>query len=144
MHGFRGDWNNAKAIAIVASPACTALDCQQIEAVFIGMNVIPIWSKDHPGLFVLRTIAMLVNEGCEAVLHQITTEQDVDSAMKFGVNYPKGPFQWGNELGYKVILDTLKNLYQIYGEERYRPNLYLLKKVAQGQVSTQQLLRAAS
>ena len=87
---------------------------------------------------------MLVNEGCEAVLHQIATENDVDAAMKFGVNYPKGPFQWAHELGYNIILETLQNLYRIYGEERYRPNLYLLKKVAQGFVQNQQPLRAVS
>jgi 3-hydroxyacyl-CoA dehydrogenase len=111
---------------------------------FIGLNIIPIWSQDHPGLYVLRTIAMLVNEGCEAVLHQIASEQDIDAAMKFAVNYPKGPFQWAQELGYNIILQTLQNLYRIYGEERYRPNLYLLKRAAQGNVSTQQPLRAAS
>ena len=141
---WHGDWEKAKAIAVVASPACTEQDCQQIESLFIGINIIPIWSQDHPGLYALRSIAMLVNEGCEAVLHQIATEQDIDAAMKFGVNYPKGPFQWGSEIGYNIILHTLQNLYRIYGEERYRPNLYLLKKVAQGTVQIKQALRAAS
>lgn len=141
---WHGDWSCATAIAVVASPACTDQDRQHIESLFIGMNIIPIWSKDHPGLYVLRTIAMLVNEGCEVVLHQIATENDVDAAMKFGVNYPKGPFQWAHELGYNIILETLQNLYRIYGEERYRPNLYLLKKVAQGFVHNQQPLRAVS
>ncbi|MCL6238908.1 MULTISPECIES: 3-hydroxyacyl-CoA dehydrogenase [Acinetobacter] len=141
---WHGDWSQAKAIAVTASPACTAIDQKTIEQLFIGLNIIPIWSQDHPGLYVLRTIAMLVNEGCEAVLHQIASEQDIDAAMKFAVNYPKGPFQWAQELGYNIILQTLQNLYRIYGEERYRPNLYLLKKAAQGHVSTQQPLRAAS
>ena len=78
----------------------------------------------------MRSIAMLVNEGCEAVLHDIATEQDIDSAMKYGVNYPQGPFQWAAQIGYTQILTTLENLYRIYGEERYRPSLYLRKKVA--------------
>lgn len=141
---WHGDWHNAQAIPVTASLSCTELDKQQIELFFMSMNVIPVWSYDHPGLYVLRTVSMLVNEGCEALLHNISTEQDIDLAMKYGVNYPKGPFQWANEIGYNIILQTLNNLYRIYGEERYRPNLYLLKKAAQGQVQLNQSLRAAS
>ena len=141
---WHGDWHNAQAIPVTASSSCSAQDQKHIELFFMSINVIPIWSHDHPGLYVLRTIAMLVNEGCEAVLHNIATEQDIDLAMKYGVNYPKGPFQWANEIGYNTILQTLKNLYRIYGEERYRPNLYLLKKAAQGQVQLNQPLYAAS
>lgn len=89
-----------------------------------------IWVKDHPALFVMRSIAMLVNEACEAVLHGIATEQDIDAAMKYGVNYPQGPFQWAAQIGVTQILTTLENLYRLYGEERYRPSLYLRKKVA--------------
>ncbi len=72
------------------------------------MDVIPVWTKDHAGLYVLRTIAMLVNEGCEAVLHDIASEQDIDSAMKYGVNYPQGPFEWANKIGYDTILRIFK------------------------------------
>ena len=140
---WHANWQHAKAIPVVASPACTAQDLQHIEALLLGLHIVPLWSDDHPGLYVLRTIAMLVNEACEAVLHQIATEQDIDAAMKYGVNYPKGPFQWAEQLGYNIIRDTLQNLYRIYGEERYRPNLYLLKKAAQGSVSSQPL-RSAS
>lgn len=75
---------------------------------------------------------MLVNEACEAVLHQVASEQDIDLAMKYGVNYPQGPFEWATKIGYHVILEILKNIYRIYGEERYRPSLYLQKKVALG------------
>lgn len=141
---WHGDWQNAKAIPVVASSTCSDKDKKQIELFFIGMNVIPVWTVDHPGLYTLRSIAMLVNEGCEAVLHNIATEEDIDSAMKYGLNYPKGPFQWAEEIGYNNILLTLQNLYRIYGEERYRPNLYLLKKAAQGSVSVPTSLRAAS
>ncbi|WP_347453671.1 3-hydroxyacyl-CoA dehydrogenase [Acinetobacter sp. ANC 7454] len=130
---WHADWHNAKAIPVTASPACSEQDRQVIEQLLVGMNVIPIWSKDHAGLYVLRTIAMLVNEGCEAVLHNIASEQDIDSAMKFGVNYPNGPFEWVNKIGYNTILQILKNMYRIYGEERYRPSIYLVKQAALGQ-----------
>lgn len=129
---WHADWSNAQAIPVVASPACRVEQRQAVELFLMGLNVIPIWSKDHPGLYVLRSIAMLVNEACEAVLHDIASEQDIDSAMKYGLNYPCGPFEWADKIEYCTILQILENLYHIYGEDRYRTSLYLAKKAVQG------------
>lgn len=127
---WHADWATAKAVVLTASPLCSTADRGKVSQLFAALGVTSIWVKDHPALFVMRSIAMLVNEGCEAVLHDIATEQDIDAAMKYGVNYPQGPFQWAAQIGYTQILTTLENLYRIYGEERYRPSLYLRKKVA--------------
>lgn len=127
---WHADWRNAQAVVLTASPACTAADCDKVTGLFAACGISVLWSKDHPGLFVLRTIAMLVNEACEAVLHGIATEQDIDAAMKYGVNYPQGPFQWAAQIGYRHILASLDNLYRLYGEERYRPSLLLRQKAA--------------
>lgn len=137
---WHADWAQAKALPVVASPACSEADRALVAAFFATIDMIPIWTKDHAGLYVLRTISMLVNEACEAVLHDISTEQDIDLAMKYGVNYPQGPFQWADKIGYNTILQILKNMYRIYGEERYRCSVYLSKKAAQEQAQPQQEL----
>ena len=49
---------------------------------------------DAPGLVVARTVAMLVNEACDAVLQGVCTPEGADLAMKLGVNYPPGPFEF--------------------------------------------------
>jgi 3-hydroxybutyryl-CoA dehydrogenase len=127
---WHANWATAKAVVVTASPLCSTTDREKVSQFFAALGVTSIWVNDHPALFVMRSIAMLVNEGCEAGLHDIATEQDIDSAMKYGVNYPKGPFQWAAQIGYTQILNILENLYRIYGEERYRPSLYLRKQVA--------------
>jgi 3-hydroxybutyryl-CoA dehydrogenase len=40
--------------------------------------------------------------------------------MTKGVNYPKGLFAWGDEIGLKNVAQTIQNLYTHYHEERYR------------------------
>ena len=45
--------------------------------------------------------------------------------MKYGVNYPKGPYQWLTQMGGAYVLQTLNNLYALYGEEKYRASIYL-------------------
>ncbi|WP_367916838.1 3-hydroxyacyl-CoA dehydrogenase family protein, partial [Leadbetterella sp. DM7] len=76
-----------------------------------GMSV--MWIKDHPALLTLRTIALLINEACEASLHGVASLEDIDNAMKYGVNYPKGPYQWLTQMGGAYVLQTLNNLYAL-------------------------------
>jgi 3-hydroxybutyryl-CoA dehydrogenase len=45
--------------------------------------------------------------------------------MKLGVNYPRGPLEWGRQLGYDKILAVLEHLHAEYREERYRPCVLL-------------------
>jgi 3-hydroxybutyryl-CoA dehydrogenase len=49
--------------------------------------------------------------------------------MTKGVNYPKGLFEWSKELGEEVVLNELERLFNLYGEDRYRPNVMLKQKV---------------
>src|SRR5690606_24891149 len=78
---WHADWENAQAIPVVASPACSAEQRQAVELFLIGMDMIPIWSKDHPGLYVISSIDMLVNVGYYGVLHVIAYECDIGFAV---------------------------------------------------------------
>ncbi|MFS4684796.1 3-hydroxyacyl-CoA dehydrogenase NAD-binding domain-containing protein [Klebsiella pneumoniae] len=83
---------------------------------------------DYPGLLVWRTVAMLINEALDAVQKGVASPQDVDTAMRLGVNYPHGPLAWGERLGWRRVLQLLENLQHHYGEERYRPSSLLRQK----------------
>lgn len=80
---------------------------------------------DWPGLVVLRTVAMLANEAHEAVMQGVADEEGVDKAMRFGVNYPKGPIAWAKEIGLCRVLQTLDNIHALTGDPRYRASLAL-------------------
>ncbi|HDG1674543.1 TPA: 3-hydroxyacyl-CoA dehydrogenase [Kluyvera cryocrescens] len=83
---------------------------------------------DYPGLLVWRTVAMLANEALDAVQKGVACAEDIDTAMRLGVNYPRGPLAWGESLGWGRVLRLLENLQQHYGEERYRPSALLRQK----------------
>jgi 3-hydroxybutyryl-CoA dehydrogenase len=65
---------------------------------------------------------------------QVASREDIDTAMKFGVNYPKGLLEWADEIGVDNVLMTLTDLFEEYGEDRYRPNPLLKRKVRELQV----------
>ncbi len=76
-----------------------------------------------------RILAMLINEAYDALFLNVASRQDIDLAMTKGVNYPKGLLAWSEEIGVKNVLNTLQQLFEEYGEDRYRPNV-LMKKIA--------------
>jgi 3-hydroxybutyryl-CoA dehydrogenase len=80
---------------------------------------------DWPGLLVMRTLATLANEGFEAVLQGVASEADVDSAMRYGVNYPAGPIERARDIGLDRIVAVLDEIHRLTGDPRYRPSLAL-------------------
>jgi 3-hydroxybutyryl-CoA dehydrogenase len=83
---------------------------------------------DVAGLVVLRLIAMLVNEAADAVAHGVCSAEAIDVAMRYGVNYPRGPMEWSEQVGLAVFARALANLREHYGEERYRTSALITRK----------------
>ncbi|MDB5893567.1 MAG: paaC, partial [Rhodoferax sp.] len=84
----------------------------------LGKRVVQL--DDAPGLVVMRTVAMLANEGAEVVQQSIATPFAVDLAMTKGVNYPVGPLAWADAVGINQVCTVMANLAAVYGEDRYR------------------------
>jgi len=68
-----------------------------------------------------RILCLIINEALDAVWQGIASPDNVDLAMTKGVNYPKGPISWGQEMGWDQVLDVLKRCHKHYGDDRYRP-----------------------
>jgi 3-hydroxybutyryl-CoA dehydrogenase len=80
-----------------------------------------------------RILVMLINEAVDAVFMNIASKEDVDLAMTKGVNYPKGLLAWADELGLEKVLSKLEELFEEYGEDRYRPCPLLRRMVRSDQ-----------
>lgn len=98
---------------------------QRAKAWLSVLNYQPIQVKDSPGLLVARTIAMLVNEASDAVNQGVCTVDDANAAMRLGVNYPAGPFDWLDRYGTTSVVEILENLDRVYRGERYRVSPWL-------------------
>lgn len=68
-----------------------------------------------------RILCLIINEGLDAVWLGIASPTNVDLALTKGVNYPKGPISWGQELGWDYVLNVLERCHKFYGDDRYRP-----------------------
>ncbi|NMG45662.1 3-hydroxyacyl-CoA dehydrogenase PaaC [Aromatoleum toluvorans] len=123
------DYATAKRLTLARADSCghgawnaVVGTLQRTEAVIGRLD-------DVAGLVGLRTVAMLANEAADGVLQGIGTAADIDTAMRYGTNYPRGPLAWADALGVPFVARVLENLRAHYGEERYRLSP-LLQRVA--------------
>ncbi|MBT2413819.1 3-hydroxyacyl-CoA dehydrogenase [Streptomyces sp. ISL-12] len=80
---------------------------------------------DVPGMIVARTVARIIDLAHEAVAQGVATAEDVDTAMRLGVNYPAGPFAWERSLGPRWAYDLLSALHRRDPSGRCAPSLAL-------------------
>ena len=80
-----------------------------------------------------RILVMLMNEAADALFLNIASKEDIDLAMTKGVNYPKGLLVWAEEFGISNLLSKLNELFEEYGEDRYRPSPLLKRMVKNNQ-----------
>lgn len=66
-----------------------------------------------------RTIVQIINEAFFALEEEVASKTDIDRAMKFGVNYPKGPFEWASQRE-KYVVTLLDELHAVTKDGRYR------------------------
>lgn len=98
----------------------------------LSNNPEPTKDKNLGERILNRILTMLMNEAADAIFMNIASVEDVDTAMKNGVNYPKGLLEWADEIGLDVVLDRMESLQDLYGEDRYRPNPLLKQMVRSG------------
>jgi 3-hydroxybutyryl-CoA dehydrogenase len=114
----------AFALRDSASPAWQAA----APAWLAALGFAPHRVADTPGLVVARTVAMLVNEAADAVLQGVCTAEAADAAMKLGVNYPAGPFEWLQRWGTPAVAALIDRLDAHYRGERYRLSGWLRRR----------------
>ena len=109
--------------------AFSATASTRAQAVAINVLAACGWQAevmtDAPGLWAARTVCMLINEGADAVHQGVCTEAAADAAMKLGVNWPAGPFEWLQAVGVEQVVGLLDHLHAATRSERYRVSPWL-------------------
>ena len=88
-----------------------------------------IFVTDVRGMIAARSICMIINEAYFALEDNVSTQEEIDIAMKLGTNYPFGPFEWSKKIGLKNIYNLLKKLSE--ENSRYKVAALLEKEATQ-------------
>ncbi len=91
----------------------------------------PIVVKDIPGFIVNRFLCLLYNEAANMVLNGSASAEDIDQAVKLGCNWPMGINEIADLAGVDVCAFAIEAMYQMTGEERYKPSPLFEKMMAE-------------
>ena len=118
------------ALAFAVAPGATPAWAAQAAAWLAALGFSPLRVADAPALVVARTVAMLINEAADAVQQGVCSPPSADAAMKLGLNYPAGPFEWLAGWNAAGVMAVLRALDAEYRGERYRISPWLLRQPA--------------
>ncbi|MFD2246676.1 3-hydroxyacyl-CoA dehydrogenase family protein [Pontibacter ruber] len=88
---------------------------------------------DRVGMVTPRILCMIINEACYTLQEKTAGIADIDLGMKLGTNYPKGPFEWANQIGIVNVYRLLEAVYEDTKEERYKICPLLKTKYLRGE-----------
>jgi len=126
------DYARCTRLAFAVADTSTTSTGATIAGALQAAGVAASRLDDVAGLVVMRTVAMLANEAADAVVQGVATPGDLDVAMQKGVNYPRGPLAWADQIGVPRVRDVLVHLATHYGEDRYRISPLLARRALSG------------
>lgn len=99
-------------------------------ATLLGKRIVSV--IESPGIISTRLIAPMINEACEILMEGVASMEDIDATMKLGYGFPLGPFEMADKIGLDMVIRWLDNLYNEFGEIKYKASPMLKKRKRAG------------
>jgi 3-hydroxybutyryl-CoA dehydrogenase len=122
-----------KLIELVKTPLTSQNTVDVCTEVGRRMGKEVVLVQESPGFITTRVNALISNEAFAMLEAGIASAEDIDKALKLGLNHPMGPFELVDLVGLDVRLSILEYLHQTLGE-KYRPNRLLKEYVQEGRL----------
>jgi len=97
----------------------------------MGKTVVTV--NESPGFVTSRINALIGNEAFRMLETGVASAEDIDRALKLGLNHPMGPFELVDLVGLDVRLSILQFLHRTLGDT-YRPSPLLERYVQAGRL----------
>ncbi|MEH7455656.1 3-hydroxyacyl-CoA dehydrogenase family protein [Bacillus sp. JJ1127] len=120
-----------KLVEIVRGVVTAESTIQAVKAISEEIGKETVVVKDMQGFVTSRAIAIHVLECMRMYEEGIASKEEIDKAIKFGLNYPMGPLELADYVGLDTLLFASKGLMDAFGD-RFRAPQTLVKLVEAG------------
>lgn len=132
MHFFN-PVHKMKLIEVIRGLETSDETVQYIEKVSKEMKKETVEVNEFPGFVTSRMNCLIGNEAMNMLMEGVASAEDIDKAMKLGLNHPMGPLELADLVGLDTRLRNMQYLYETLGE-KYRPCPLLTKYVKAGRL----------
>lgn len=132
MHFFN-PVHKMKLIEIICGLDTSAETLATIQKVASQLQKEAVVVNEFPGFVTSRMNVLIGNEAMNMLMEGVASAEDIDKAMRLGLNHPMGPLEMGDVVGLDTRLRTLEYLHRTLGE-KYRPSPLLVKYVKAGRL----------
>lgn len=133
MHFFN-PVHKMELVEVVVGEQTSPETIEMIKKFTIELNKKPIVVKNSPGFVVNRYLLPQINEAIRMLEEGIVSKEDIDSAIKLGLNHPMGPLELADFIGLDICLSILEVLTEGFGSECFKPAKLLREKVSEGKL----------
>ncbi len=109
-----------------------SLDCIRKFLKMLERQIIDV--QESPGNISTRIVVPLINEACALLLEGVADVVQIDRTIKSTTGYLTGPFELADTIGLDKVLKWMDNLYNEFGDRRYKPNPFIKRLVRAGMV----------
>jgi 3-hydroxybutyryl-CoA dehydrogenase len=127
----------SRLVELTRGPETAPSAADAAERFFATLGKHTTWVSDAPGLVLGRIVCQIVNESAFALGEGVGTAADIDAGLVHGLNHPRGPLGWADQIGLDHVLDVLDGLADERREERYRAAPLLRRLVLSGRLGRQ-------
>lgn len=103
----------------------------------IGKKAVPV--EESPGLITVRMFVPIINEACEILMEGVGKMEDIDLTMRTGLGLSLGPFEMSDKVGLDKVLRWMDNLYQEFGDIKYKASPLIKRLVRANQLGRKTL-----
>jgi len=122
-----------KLVEIVRGLETSEETIQAVAEVSTRMGKEVVTVQESPGFVTSRINALIGNEAFRMLNEGVASAEDIDKALKLGLNHPMGPFEMVDLVGLDVRFSILKHLQRTLGD-LYRPNILIEQYVKAGRL----------
>ena len=122
-----------KLVEIVRGLDTTDETYEFVKQVALQMNKEVVEVNEFPGFVTSRMNCLIGNEAMNMLMEGVASAEDIDKALKLGLNHPMGALELADLVGLDSRLRNMQYLYETLGE-KYRPCPLLVKYVKAGRL----------
>jgi len=131
MH-FMNPVTRTKLVEVVRGLKTSEETFNYIKGFAGRINKVAVEVYEYPGYITTRIIMSQMNEAMFILMEGVASAEDIDTAVRLGFNYERGPLEFADMMGLDEVMQSLDTLFRELGDLKYRPCPLLRKMVRAG------------